>query len=90
MLPLCFLLKIKMAGYLDLFFKIFFFFFDVDHFFKEVFIGFVTILLLFCVLIFWLKGVWGLGSLTRDQICSPGIGRQSLSHWTPGKSLDLL
>ena len=34
MLALCFPLKIKMAGHLDLLFKIFFFF-EVDHFLKK-------------------------------------------------------
>ena len=32
----------------------------------KVFIGFVTILLLFRVLIFWLLGMWDFSSLTRD------------------------
>ena len=39
---------------------------DVDHF--QVFIGFVTILLLFYVLDFWLQGMWGLSSQTRDPL----------------------
>ena len=40
-------------------------FFDVDEFFK-VFIEFVTVFLLFYVLIFWLQGMWALSFLTRD------------------------
>ena len=40
----------------------------------EVFIEFVTILLLFYVLFFWLRGMWDLSS--------PCIGRRSLNHWT--------
>ena len=64
---------------LSFFFKIFFF--DVDHFLK-IFIKFVTILLLLYVLLFWLQGMWALGSLTRDWACTPCIGRQSLNHWT--------
>ena len=30
---------------------------------------------------FWLRGMWGLCSLTRDRTCIPCIGRQSLNHW---------
>ena len=48
----------------------------------KVFIEFVTILLLFYVLVFWPRGMWGLTSLTRDQTHTPFIGRQSLNHWT--------
>ena len=54
-----------------------------------VFIEFV-ILLLFYVLAFWLQGMWDLSSLTKDQTCTPCIGRQSLNHlvlW--GKSSNL-
>ena len=32
----------------------------------KVFIEFVTILLLFYVLVFWPRGMWDLSSLTRD------------------------
>ena len=32
----------------------------------KVFIEFVTILFLFYVLVFFLRGMWGLSSLTRD------------------------
>ena len=42
-----------------------FFFFDVDHFLKA-FIEFVTILLLFYVLVFWPQGTWDLHFPTRD------------------------
>ena len=45
-------------------FKDFFFFFDVDH--CKVFSEFVTILLLFYVLDFWLQGMRDRSSLTRD------------------------
>ena len=48
----------------------------------KVFIEFVTILLLFYVLVFWLQGMWDLSSPTRDWILTPCIGRQSLNHWT--------
>ena len=60
-----------------------FFFFNVDHF--KVFIEFVTTLLRFYVSVFlamWPWDMWDLSSPTRDQICTPFIGRQSLSHWT--------
>ena len=48
----------------------------------KVFIEFVTILLLFCVLVFWPRGMWDLSSPTRDRTRNPCIGRQSLNHWT--------
>ena len=59
----------------------FFFFFDVDYFFK-VFIEFVTILLLFYVLVFWPQGMWDLSSSTWDWTHTHCIGRQSINHWT--------
>ena len=46
-----------------------------------VFIGFVTILLLFYVLVFWPRGMWDLSSPTRDRTRTPCIGRRSLNHW---------
>ena len=55
---------------LDFFFKVFL----MWTIFK-VFIEFVTILLLFYVLVFWLQGKWDLSSLTRDRTCTPCIGR---------------
>ena len=33
-------------------------------------------------LVFWPRGMWDLSSLTRDQTCTPCIGRWSLNHWT--------
>ena len=48
----------------------------------EVFIGFVTRLLLFYVLVFWPWGMWDLSSQTRDWTLTPYTGRQSLNHWT--------
>ena len=49
----------------------------------KVFTESVTTLLLFHVLAFWLGGMWGPSSLTRDQILlTPCTGRQSLNHWT--------
>ena len=53
----------------------------MDHF-SKVFIEFVTILLLFYVLVFRPRGMWDLSSLTRDRTRTPCIGRQSLNHWT--------
>ena len=54
----------------------------LSHTFKNKFwcgpflnsIEFVTILLLFCVLVFWLRGMWDLSSLTRDGTTPPCIG----------------
>ncbi|XP_067580823.1 tectonin beta-propeller repeat-containing protein 2 isoform X3 [Pseudorca crassidens] len=48
----------------------------------EVFIEFVTILLLFYVLVFWPQGMWDLRSLTRARTRVPCIGRRILNHWT--------
>ena len=48
-------------------------FFDVDHFLKA-FIESVTILLLFYVLVFWLRGTWDLSSPTRDGSPTPALG----------------
>ena len=49
----------------------------------KVFIEFVTILLLFYVLVFWPRGMWDLSSPTRNRTRTPFIGRRSLNHWTP-------
>ena len=67
-----------------LFFRIimsFCFFFLMWTIFR-VFIEFVTILLLFYVLVFWPRGIWDLSSPTRDRTCTPSIGRRSLNQWT--------
>ena len=48
------------------------YFFDMGYF--KVFIEFVTILLLFYVLVFWLRGMWGLSSSTKNRPCT-------LTHW---------
>ena len=40
-----------------------------------VFIEFLTILLLFYVLVFWPQGMWNLNSPTRDQTRAPCVGR---------------
>ena len=46
----------------------------------KVCIEFVTILLLFYVLVLWPRGMWYLSSPTRDRTCTPCIGL--LNHWT--------
>ena len=46
-------------------FSFFFFFFLMWAIFKD-FIEFVTVLLLFHVLVFWPRGMWDLSSPTRD------------------------
>ena len=43
--------------------------------FFEIFIGFITVLLLFYVLFFWPQGLWDFSFPTRDQSCTPCIGR---------------
>ena len=45
----------------------------------KVFIEFVTVLLLFYVLFFWLRGMWDFISPTRDGTHTPCIGRQKSS-----------
>ena len=50
-------------------------------FFFKGFIKFVTILLLFYVLVFWPWGMWDLSSPTRDWTLTSCIGKQSLNHW---------
>ena len=47
----------------------------------KVFIEFVTILLLFYVLVFWPWGMGDLSSLTRDQTKMPHVGKQSRNYW---------
>ena len=49
--------------------------------FFKVFIEFVTILLLFYVLVFWPQDLKDLSSLTRDWTHTSCIGRWSLNHW---------
>ena len=51
--------------------------------FFNTFIEFVTRLLLFCVLAFWLRGIW---HLTWDWTFTPCIGKWSHNHWTTRKS----
>ena len=46
------------------------FVFEVDHFKKKSLLN-VTTLLLFHVLVFWMQGIWGLRSQTRNWIHDP-------------------
>ena len=48
----------------------------------KVFSEFVTILLLFYVLVFWPRGMWDPSSLTRDGTYTPCPGRRSPNLWT--------
>ena len=48
----------------------------------KVFIEFVTILLLFYVLVFWPQSTWNLNSPTRDQTHTAWVGRRNRNHWT--------
>ena len=57
-------------------------FFKIFFMWTKGFIEFVTILILFYVLVVWAWGMWDLSSLNRDWTCSPYIGRQSLNHGT--------
>ena len=58
----------------------------MGHFLK-VFIEFVTILLLWHVLVFWLWGMWDLRSPTRDRTHTLWIERWRLHHWTAREAL---
>ena len=48
----------------------------------KVLIEFVTILLLFYVLVFCPWGMWDLNSPTREWTYTSYTGRQTLNHWT--------
>ena len=39
----------------------------------------------FCLLFFWLRGIWDLSSLTRDHACNLCTLRWTLNHWTTRK-----
>ena len=47
----------------------------------KVFIEFITIYLLCYGLVFWLRGLWDLCSLTRDETHALCTGWPSLHHW---------
>ena len=61
---------------------LFFFLMEEISSFLKVFIEFVTILLLFYVLVFWPRGMCGLSFPTGDQTRTRCAGRWSLNHWT--------
>ena len=69
--------------FLIFFFKRFFLMWTIFKVFTE----FVTILLLFHVLVFWPWGLWDLSFSIRNQTRTPCRGRWSLNHWTTRKSL---
>ena len=52
----------------------------------KVFIEFVTILLLFYILLFWPWGTWDLSSLTRDQTRTSSLEGEVLTTGPPGRS----
>ena len=56
-------------------------FFDVDHF-KSLYWMCYNIVSAVYALVFWLRGMWDLSSLTGNQTCAPCIRRQNLNHWT--------
>ena len=56
-----------------------FFFLYLDHFL--IFIEFLTVSLLFHVLIFWPRGMWDLSSPARIEP-TPHALEESLIHWT--------
>ena len=66
-----------------------FIFFFMRTIFK-VFIEFVTILLPFFVLVFWLQGMWNLSSPTGDRTHNPCTGNKGLTTRPPGKPQGLV
>ena len=67
------------------FFQSFFFFLDVDHF-KSLYWVCFHIASVY-ILVFWLWGMWGLSSLTRDGTHTSSTGRQSLKLQGPSRDL---
>ena len=61
------------------------FFFLMWTIFK-VFTRLVTVLLLFYISVFWLVGMWGLSSPTRDRISTPALEGKVLTTRPPAKS----
>lgn len=55
-------------------------FFYVDSF--KGFIESVITLLLIYVVVFWLRGIWDLSFLSKDQTHAPCIRRRIVNHWT--------
>ena len=52
----------------------------------KIFIEFVTILLLFYVLVFWPRGMWDLPSPTRGRTAPHALEGEVLTPGLPGKS----
>ena len=50
----------------------------------KVFIEFVTVLLLFYVLVFWLRGMWDLSSRTRYRTLTPALEGEVLTTGLQG------
>ena len=71
-----------------LLYYIFYFFFSLRYFLLllwtifKVFTEFVTILLLFYVLVFWVWGMWDLRSPTRNGTCTRPLEGKVLTYWT--------
>ena len=59
----------------------------MDHFFLKSLLNFLTILLLFFVLVFWQRSMWDHSSPTRDQTCTPELEGEVLTTEQPGKSI---
>ena len=67
--------------YLCFFFIYTYFFFLIWTIFKVSF-EFVTLLLLFHVLVFWPRGVWNPSSPTSNRTHTACFGRRTVNHWT--------
>ena len=65
----------------------FFFFFFLTWTVFKIFIEFVTILLLFYVLDFWRRGMWGLSFPTRPAPTHPTLEGEVFTTGPPGKFL---
>ena len=71
---------------------------EIINFFKDflmwiickVFTEFITILLLYYVLVFWLQGMWDLSSLPGIEHASLALEGEVLTTGWPGKSLEII
>ena len=54
----------------------------------KVFVEFVTVLLLFPVLVFWPRGMWGLSSPPGIEHAPPALEGEVFTTGPPGKSQD--
>ena len=73
----------KIAPNVEFFFKDFFFLMWTIF---KVFIEFATMLLLFYILVLWLRGMWDLSSPTRDRTRTPAMEGEVLSTGPPRRS----